>query len=335
MKSSLYVFMKGIIDYAGLFPPAELSFDKSLENYLNYCRSEDVWMLARFVLPVNMLKLLLKYRKDLLKNPAAPAFSLLASPPAQTEDFLAEIDQLVEACEQLHNEMNDYVSTEVLEFKLPAGMTEYDENNSLMNLLKEIGEKFSGSSTSPSFIFCEIPLENDWKKNVDATIKTIAMHNLAFENYSKNYQHAGFKLRCGGPDASAIPSTEQVLYVLNRARYHKVPLKCTAGLHHPIRHSGDPTGTKVHGFVNIFGGAMLAYAHDLNDRELEEILTEEDPEQFIFTDEAFNWRNYSVFTGEITELREVAITSFGSCSFDEPRQDLEKMGLLAKKSDAK
>jgi hypothetical protein len=105
-------------------------------------------------------------------------------------------------------------------------------------------------------------------------------------------------------------------------------MKCTAGLHHPIRHYADSVQTKMHGFFNVFGGAMLSYAHDLSDEQLMEVVREEDPEHFSFTSEGFQWKNFTVPVHEIAELRKSALVSFGSCSFDEPREDLEQLELL-------
>ena len=46
MKTSLSVFQDHLIDYAGLFPPANLSLDAAIENYAQYINSEDSWMLG-------------------------------------------------------------------------------------------------------------------------------------------------------------------------------------------------------------------------------------------------------------------------------------------------
>lgn len=84
----------------------------------------------------------------------------------------------------------------------------------------------------------------------------------------------------------------------------------------------------MHGFLNVFGGAMLGYAHDFSADQMAEVIKEEDADHFSFTDSGFRWKDYEVSTEEIEELREVALISFGSCSFDEPREDLQKLELL-------
>ena len=53
-----------------------------------------------------------------------------------------------------------------------------------------------------------------------------------------------------------------------------------------------------------------------------------DPDAFEFTNEAMSWKGVHVTCDVIAAAREHAVTSFGSCSFDEPREDLRNLGLL-------
>lgn len=46
---ALRALLEGIIDYAGLFPPAKLSLDIAVSNYNNYRHGEHSWMLRWFV----------------------------------------------------------------------------------------------------------------------------------------------------------------------------------------------------------------------------------------------------------------------------------------------
>jgi hypothetical protein len=43
--------MSGLIDYAGLFPPASLDLPAATRNYAAYRASEHAWILGRFVVP--------------------------------------------------------------------------------------------------------------------------------------------------------------------------------------------------------------------------------------------------------------------------------------------
>lgn len=50
-SETLRVLMNGLIDYAGLFPPAALDMATAVRNYAAYRAGEYAWMLGRFVLP--------------------------------------------------------------------------------------------------------------------------------------------------------------------------------------------------------------------------------------------------------------------------------------------
>ena len=55
MKESLRAFMNGLIDYAGLFPPAKLPLDEAIDDYVMHLKGENSWMLGRFIIPVSKL----------------------------------------------------------------------------------------------------------------------------------------------------------------------------------------------------------------------------------------------------------------------------------------
>ena len=55
MIASLHILLDGLIDYAGLFPPAALTMEPTVRNYDAYRRGEHAWLLARLVMPVARL----------------------------------------------------------------------------------------------------------------------------------------------------------------------------------------------------------------------------------------------------------------------------------------
>lgn len=135
------------------------------------------------------------------------------------------------------------------------------------------------------------------------------------------------KIRTGGITPDAFPAVDDVAEFLRACKARGVAFKATAGLHHPLRcvkpltyEPNAPTGT-MHGFLNVFlAAAMLDRA--------DEILAENDPRAFTFDDEKVTWRGHSVTTDDLTILRRDFATSFGSCSFEEPINDLKELGWL-------
>ena len=124
---------------------------------------------------------------------------------------------------------------------------------------------------------------------------------------------AGAKLRCGG---TTLPSVEEVAAFVAACRDAGVPFKATAGLHHPIR-SGER-----HGFLNLLAAAVFA------DGDLEAILGEEDPAAFTLDEHGFGVHDRRADAETIAIARAERFVAYGSCSFDEPVEDLTALGIL-------
>ena len=84
----------------------------------------------------------------------------------------------------------------------------------------------------------------------------------------------------------------------------------------------------MYGFFNIFGAALLLSKHNLSEADLTAIISEEDLSQFAFDGSTFTWKNHQLSGDEIAFARQNVALSYGSCSFDEPREDLVAAGLM-------
>ena len=132
--------------------------------------------------------------------------------------------------------------------------------------------------------YFELVLDDGWRDSVPAAIGAIAALG------------ARVKLRCGG---EFTPTVEQVALVIAACREAGVPFKCTAGLHHAVRHDGE------HGFLNILAATAAPSG------AIEAVLAEADAAKLELTG-----ADRSLFVG------------FGSCSWREPVDDLVELGLL-------
>ena len=54
-STSVRVLATGLVDYAGLFPPAQLGMTEAMRNYAAYLQGPHAWILGRFVVPVARL----------------------------------------------------------------------------------------------------------------------------------------------------------------------------------------------------------------------------------------------------------------------------------------
>ena len=51
-----HTLIAGLIDYAGLFPPASLSMKAAVKEYARRRQSPEAWLLGRFVVPADRLE---------------------------------------------------------------------------------------------------------------------------------------------------------------------------------------------------------------------------------------------------------------------------------------
>lgn len=110
------------------------------------------------------------------------------------------------------------------------------------------------------------------------------------------------KLRCGG---AQVPSEADVAAFVVAARDADVGWKATAGLHHPVR------SEREHGFLNLLTAVGLA-EDGAGEAALRAVLAERDPAALRAAAERPRGR----------------FVSIGSCSFAEPVEELQGLGLL-------
>ncbi|USK70902.1 hypothetical protein [Peribacillus asahii] len=308
MNTSLSIFQNRLIDYAGLFPPANLSLDSAINNYAHYKNSDDSWMLGPFILPVSQLKQLDSYI-HLFSEEIPLTLSITGRKSSSETECKMQFQEDIKHISAFIDQYGNRVKVEMVEIPLPPDVPSLD-------LLVEIS---SSASDLNMKVFCEVPLIRDWKNHVSETLDAITAHNSLKESW------IGVKLRTGGIKAEMFPSPEQVAFVMASCRDRNLAMKFTAGLHHPIRMYRDEVKTKMHGFFNIFMAGMLAATQNLHVKKIEEILLDENSSSFSFHEDRLAWQHLSVTSQEIDKLRKTSLLSFGSCSFDEPKDELMEL----------
>ena len=302
--ASLRALLGHAIDYAGLFPPASLALEPALQNYAEYIRTVDVWMLGAFILPV---------AKFAAAARGLPQFdgdhrmrvSALGPKTDNSEGFQASLAAAMQSIASFRSTSGAAAVIEQFEMPLPA-----DVSSETFKTIK--------ATIDPA-------LPTFWEASPDTAERAIKL--IADNNRSHAGGKLGFKLRTGGVTANAFPNSQEIATALMAAGSHQVPIKFTAGLHHPVRIFHQSVQTKMHGFLNVLGAGVLALELDWTEKQIAEMLEDEDPESFSFTDEFFAWGDSRVGTERILVHREL-VTSLGSCSFDEPREDLRALNLL-------
>ena len=298
MKASLKYFMTGLIDYAGLFPPASLDIQKVLDNYTTYLESKEGWMLGRCILPASQL-----YRVACYPGIRC---SVIVSPAVSDEEF-----------EQLYNFSCTNGCVEMIETRLPENIKSPEL---LSDYFLRLQSRVSQAGLQDVQLFVEA-------KNVADAAAAIVAFNKSGSG-ADVIRNVGYKLRCGGMEKQVFPSPEKVAEVICLCRNYDIPIKFTAGMHLPFRNYSDEIKVMQHGFVNIFCAALLCWGCDLSRKEIIECLCDENASHFRFMDESFSWKNKMISVSEMKRFRQNRVISFGSCSFTEPIEGLRSLGLL-------
>jgi hypothetical protein len=131
------------------------------------------------------------------------------------------------------------------------------------------------------------------------------------------------KLRTGGVTADAFPSSAELATCIEAALDRELHFKCTAGLHHAVRHRAKDTGFEHHGFLNVLL-ATRAILDGASPEEATTILDQRDPATVAA-------RIAAVGPHGLVSARRW-FTSFGSCSVLEPVEDLTALDLLPRKT---
>jgi len=303
VSASLKAFLDQAIDYAGMFPPCALALEPALRNQATYVLSTEAWMLNGFVLPVEQFDAATEFFSEFdSQHPLRVA--ALAAKTTKSDAFFDEVVNAATAIRSFSRYDTNLFSISHLEMFLPD-----DVDSAFLKEAKTIVGELP--------VFWEAPPER-----AEQTVALIAGHNA-----EENTATFGYKLRTGGVTADAFPTSAQIARALVPAATHQLPIKFTAGLHHPIRQFRDEVKAKMHGFLNVLGAAALAAEHHWDADQAVIMLEDEDPRSFSFTDDFFAWRNWKVDTTQV-QYRRKFVRSFGSCSFDEPRDDLRALEFL-------
>lgn len=285
-----------VIDYAGLFPPTQISMSEAVINYATYRNSNYKWMLGRFILPVSRLDEFLESSGDFISRDGSSGWRLSVLAGEDIYDTLRKI-------EDFNAKNSPGVVVDMLEVK---AATVSKIENTVNALPEDITAYFEVAMNGA---FADL-------------ISTLAIKG----------QRA--KIRTGGVTHALFPSSREIIRFVRTCMAANVPFKATAGLHHPIRcfrpltyASDAPMGT-MHGFLNVLlmtGFVREGYRVNL----LEDVMEDEFEEVFTFGESGLSWRDeHTLGLSQIINLRSKGFNSFGSCSFDEPIADLRALGLL-------
>ena len=309
---ALESLLGGVVDFAGLYPPAALDMGAAVRAYAAYRRGSRAWMLGRFVVPSARLAEL---------EAAAAAARVLDDGPGPwlvvaTGSAAADADL---------EQIRAFSARQPPDGSARLTVDTYENRVSTAGDVSRLAEASRGAWR----VACEVPFAGSAADSIVALDELLAAIRMV----------GGIaKARTGGVTPEAIPDGHAVARFLYRCARIGVPMKATAGLHHPIRarhrltYAPDSPTAVMHGFLNVFAAAAFAPAlvrtepEESATRALTDILDETDPGAFVFDDESLRWRDLRVGFEAIEAVRASGALSFGSCSFEEPVDDLRRLG---------
>ena len=295
---ALRVLLQGIVDYAGLFPPASLGMAAAASEYAEHRGSADAWALGRFVLPAARLDEFEGAAATILPREGAKSWALSALLGSDLEEDIARIERF----NLRHGDAREgavIVDTVELKTHSPRDVARASEL---------LDRRFD--------TYMELPAEMARDEMIEAISRTTAKA----------------KIRTGGVTADAFPTAEQVARFAGACIGHGVAFKATAGLHHPWRaeypltYAPDaPTGV-MFGFLNLLMAVALLHA-GLGELQATAALEERDPGAIQFGVDGLRWRGQALAMPVLAQARDTLV-AFGSCSFRDPVGDLRALHLL-------
>jgi hypothetical protein len=306
--SALNALLDGLVDFAGLFPPASLDMPAAVRAYESYRQGPHAGLLGAFVIPAMRL-----------------------------DEFEAALD----AFEHEEDEGRAWPVSVIA-----GDLVDGDIGRALRFV--RIGERgpavrIASIEARAASAGAVMRLATLVPRAVMLAIEippTLAREERRAVLAAVNAAGRAAKLRTGGVTADAIPPPGQVAEFIWDCARAGVPFKATAGLHHPVRaeqpltYAADSPHAVMHGFVNVFLSAALAWMAAQTDRAPDpppavvRILEERDPSAFTYDGAAIRWRGLAIPAAEIARARVGLARSFGSCSFVEPVSGLEALGWL-------
>jgi hypothetical protein len=303
--TGLHALLQGTFDYAGMFPPASLSLEKAATTYGPMLRaSGDRWLLGYFLCPLDRLPSLVEFG---LPGPVSLVF-----PAAPAETILENVRRITDESSTLPQGWG----IGGLEIRVPA-----DASFDLLipqiadATVRLVDEKIRGLSIS-----FELPADAGHEN-----VRRLAQATAAYDRPWSAVRYLRLKIRTGGTEPAAVPSAEKLASFIVTCRDVGVRWKATAGLHHPIRQFDGALGTKAHGFMNLLVASALAASLQIGEGTVQQILEEEDASAFRLKDESVAWGDLAIPSAHALGNR---MTSFGTCSIEEPIQHLHELGWL-------
>lgn len=309
--SAKRALLERLIDDASLFPPAQLAMLPALRAHARHAESAYRWVGGRFVVAASRLA-----EFESVRDPAVAVDLTVvldaAAAGAKGDAIRADLARIDHA-----GELNG-VTIGAVEARIPGPALDADGLRRIGGL---VAERWTAAEIA---LWYETSYDAGWATPPETWLASLA----SARSDAPAHLTLGAKVRCGGARPGQTPSADDLAAFVVAAHAHDVPWKATAGLHHPFRGMGAAGGVVQHGFVNLFLAGIALHSGALEPARAAALLAEEDPRAFVVDPTHLSWRDVRVEAEQVAAARARCV-SFGSCSFDEPVNDLRELGILS------
>lgn len=313
--NGLEILVHGLFDYAGMFPPAELSLEETLKKSAAFEKDLKNPAMVKTDVVLKFADLARIEDKILegagISDERTMRICLLGEPLSSDKDAYADAIQAVSVFNKEGIDKKIRRKVVSFEVKLPEGEKVSAAAVALDRLRR-------GLALGDAQIFVEPEWKaEDWKSRTDELFTM-----LDALNGDAGRAKVGLKVRGSGPmavDTGAL--THLIPLIVKRA----LPFKVTAGLHHPLYESGRSDGPL--GFVNLIVALRLAgglIPHEFGPDKIKECLECTEVGAFDF-DDKIAWKKSAIGTQEIYNQKQRVPFSIGACSMDEPDGELVRL----------
>lgn len=289
--SSLRAFLNGIIDYAGLFPPASQDMSTAVREYAKHRAGPDADLLGRFVVPVAKFD---ELAEALTHVPPSTPWSVSAIAGEHPAVMRTAIDRF--------NQSTSFAVCDSIEMPIAS----YDD---VIQATATFRDDFS--------LFLEVSPHSDpisllrdiAHTSASAKIRTGGVVESAIPSPEQVLQFMEVCVDEGVP----FKATAGLHHAI-RGRY-------------PLTYEpSGPVGT-MFGYLNVFFGAAFC-ASGASESAVLGILEETDSAAFRIDERGVWWRDHVVVHEQLAVVRETVASSFGSCSFTEPVSEARQLHLI-------
>jgi len=290
--NQLREFFSGIIDYAGLFPPAGLDMSSAVRQYAMHRAGPDCDLLGRFVVPVSRL--------DEFATAASPLIG--ASAQWKVSAIASEHPDLTRRAIDRFNSIYGTVLCDSVEMPVAS----YDDITQATAAFQDDLALFLEVSphSDPISLLREIALTP-----ASAKLRTGGVVESAIPSPEQVVRFLEVCVEEGVP----FKATAGLHHAI-RGRY-------------PLTYDPSSASAMMFGYLNIFFGAAFCAAGSSSSSILG-IVEETNPAAFRVDDRGVWWDDHVVVHEQLASVRQTVAVSFGACSFSEPVGEARSLNLI-------